>query len=582
MVRFFPSAADLLRKRLQALPPEDTDQGLPWDEADDVAMRRMAVGREIGKLAVCARDQSKQSDQASKLLALKESIPDIEYAPYLFFAGLEINKLRALFDADGPLALPDDQTPGVAPFNPGGQWQRCWLNFWKRHPDAKPDANMRLYWEGYRSNQNLTFLEDFETSEAGQAGSATFLENGRIDLNTTAFDAYLKDIEHLAPDLKFQWVGDLVTKVHIWVIPASQAVYSVTGDRERTRRVIGMLRRHFLKEPFDEQPEHLQELRTTLEEIGHAYFAAQDPTRHDDLDLMCAITRVADGRAFMFADRVHRMHASDSAPARRVIVFDIAMNADERGRVVKGLCDLFTYHTLAQRDYPAVQEITQVIGAIQEELSAISAEFGEASNQMLSRNTTDGIDSQFGKQLDNTLNRLHRLTAVLGAADLFVKDGVRSAAKAARTYLKLEGERLRTMQPRPFSTFRGLEAISGPFSSVVGVFEDVSDRFNHCEERLSDLTSLISATLARIHAKQVEHLTEQNINISRQAAETARQSLWTAKAATFMAILTVFISAASVFMEYFLIPQRAEQAQHSELTTEPPQSALPTGESGLQ
>lgn len=518
MVRFYPSASDVLRRRLVSTGADELKAEGLYDTEVPARNTRTIIEREIFKLADCARGRA-STDQAGKLLEEMQRIDPDEHGSYPADAERQFGKLRALFEEGGALDATDDNRSHVSPFHPGGQRQRCWLNFWRRSPDSDPKSTLRLYWEGYRGNQNFSVLEDFD-SGIGSDQPSPFLTADKVDFSKTALDGYLADLNFLAPDIDFKWVGDMITTTHIWVVPAAQAIYGVTEDKERTHRVIRMLRRHFLKEPLEEHPEHLEELRTALILIAEAYFGAEDPTRADNLDLNCAITRLADGRAFMFSDRVHSSR-DRGAPERRVIIFDIAMNDDERGRVVKNLCDLFTYHTLAQRDYPSIIELRHVIAAIQEELGAISAEFGQASDAMLSQSKHTKLNSPIGDRLDRSLNRLHRLTAVLGAADVFVMDGVHAAAKTGRSFLRLQNDRITAIQPRAFSDFRGLDAITGPFASVIGVLEEVSEQFGHCEERLSDLTNLISATLERQHARQVEDLTRKNNRASLLAAAAA-------------------------------------------------------------
>ncbi|MEQ8434321.1 MAG: DUF3422 family protein [Oceanicaulis sp.] len=539
MVRFHPSAADVLRRRLFESAAADLETDDWWDAQTGARRRRMAVEQAIGRLADCARGVNHRG-QARLLLDTMNTLRTGQLFDYPAQAAREFGKLRRLFKKGQPLDATDKDRAHVLPFHPGGQWQRCWLNFWRRRDGVDPDTALRLFWEGYRGNHNFTIFEDFEAGEDDKRHSP-FLTDNQVDFGDTALDGFRADMAALAPDAGFQWVGDMVTTTHVWVVPAAQAVFGVTGDKNRTYRVMGMLRRHFLREPLEEQPEHLEELRSVLEEIAGHYFSAEDPTRGDNIDLRCAITRLADGRAFMFCDRVHSSDGASSAPVRRVIIFDLAMNQDERGRVVKNLCDLFTYHTLAQRDYPSVIELRDVLSAIQEELGAISAEFGQASEDMLA--TERGLpDQALGESLDKALNRLHRLMAVLGAADLFVMDGVHSAAKTGRSFLRLQNDRIAAMQPRAFSSFRGLDAIVGPFASVIGVLEEVSEQFGHCENRLAELTSLISATLERQHAKQIEDLTEHNTEVGRKAVTSSAIGAVAAAAAVAVAALQILSS----------------------------------------
>lgn len=512
MVRFFPSLADQFRSALVA---RRVGEMASLDE------RRRVIAKEISDLGRFADDQKKISEHARNLLDLNEQIASHAPPHYPGLAHGEFDKLKALFGEDGPL----DAEDGKGVFHPSGQKQRCWLSFPTKAVGTEHvlASDFRLFWEVYEGNQNLTAFEEF-TFEPRRQSIAPLAKDGRIDTSATALQQVLDYLPEIPGDEPFGWVGDMLALTHIYLVPARDALATALGDDDGAARVISILRRHFLKEPLDEPPEQLEELRKALFRVAKTYFSVDAPNLEAEDSLSCAITRLADGRALLIADRVHRAEDGDGTAARRAIIFDIAMSPEERGRIVKALCDIASYQTLAQRDYPYAQAVFEVLGMIMTELNTISAEFGRLSDELLETHGDLPASLETARHLDVALNRLHRLTSTLSATDLFVKGGIRTAAKNARTFGNLHRQRIDAMQPKSFSACRGLESVAAPLDSVVGVFEEVAERYEHCERRLNELTSLMTATLDRIHARQIEELTKDNIKLGEKSLKTAEES----------------------------------------------------------
>ncbi len=563
MVRFYPSQADAFRNAIIQHAIEK-DGGITSREIGEVEsnaeLRRMRIAFEIDALGRSASDQD--STGASKVYDLNSMNEacrsDIAGGGYPVFANEQIGKLKDLFLEGRPLhptpqerrtleaEWQSDADLVFAPFHPGGHGHRCWLNFWRYGRELFSSVGMRMYWETYGGNQNITIFEDSSrnaemksTEVLDTISPEAFHADGTINIHRTAIEAFDRHLSEVAPDNGFNWVGDLLMLANVWIVPAESAISAAIGNKRQAKRVVELLRRHFLREPLDEQPEHLQELRDTLQALSERYFADTDQTRLGRVDPFCAMARIADGRGFMMTDPVHRQLPGDTTPSKRIIIFDLAMTSEERGRIAKCICDLWTYQILAQRDYPYVWSIGRAITDVENALNELSVDFGKTSDQQIDL-IEQGLDTtELSKEFDRIRNRLDRITAVLSATNYFLKDGVRGTADNARTMADLVKQRVAEMQVREFSSFRGLEALTSPFESTVSVMEDVSDRYQRCERRLTELTNLISGLQYRLHTETMKNSAQASQRLNHSAIRAA----WTgASIAAIATLLTLYNS----------------------------------------
>ena len=567
MVRFFPSNADEFRDRVleQERHNEAEETSLELDPED----RRLELYAQIEKLGEAAtRSQNADAAEPQQLTRLTEMHEAITASPSLSYPMLaieEISKLERLFE-EGQALCPSEKerkaleegwagnaTLKFEPYHPGGDWTRVWMNFWRYGLEQAPSVGMRLFWETYGANQNFTVFEDFDGNSAmGSKGVLKAVapkainENKTLNITDTAINAFIKHLNEVAPNTQFKWVGDLLMLANIWIVPAEAAITAATGDKQCAKRVTELLRRHFLREPLAEQPEHLQELRDTLQRLSELYFANNDETRLGRVDPNCAMARVADGRGFVMTDSVHRQLADDAAASRRIIVFDIAMTPEERGRVAKCICDMWTYQTIAQRDYPYAVSISNALNSIENALNELAADYGKASDQHLVRIENGAETADLAKTFDQLRNRLDRITAVLSATNYFLKDGVRGTADNARTMANLQTRRVTEMQVRQFSSFRGLDAIISPFESTVNVMEGVSARYQRCEHRLTELANLVSGHHHRLHIDSMEKSSEASRKLGEDAVHAAKENVAAAKDNVKAANRNVMIAAAAV------------------------------------
>lgn len=496
-------------------------------ERQDVAKDAMRALRTLPSetnvvLKAFARGDSIPSAQAKVLAEFKTCMKAIgsskRYAESLAgqtrAAVSEMAKLVDLYRPGQPLepetsALDrvhdDDESDGREPFKrlhpfvPGGApaldqrhftGRRLWLNLWKPEgPDTPEDAQtdrLRAAWELYDANQNFSFFQDFD--DASEAAAHKFFDGassqGVVNTQDTASRSAVRAIERLTENSPFDWRGELFALSHFFVIP----LRDVLGARlalDETQAIMEDLER--ARGPAGRIPAAVdQKVRDIISEEARRYFRFPDKTRANGVREDFILTMVYGGAAILVSDlRPHSRTAYHLERAARTLIFDISLNNEERGRLLKICTDLATYRMLGVRSYANFFPATEVFKDVSEELSERTFRIGKTK-----------LRFRIGKsRLRAKLDQIAALSERIAATNFFITDGVNGAAGQAANYARLAEDRLALLNEMPFAGYQSAREVFARFLSSSLNVRRFAERYEQVRRRIAEANDLLRAEL---------------------------------------------------------------------------------------
>lgn len=361
-----------------------------------------------------------------------------------------------------------------------------------RHPGQAPSAEpkidqLRLSWELYDANHNFTIYEDFrDLVEAQDSGFFASIEDPRVvETGQTALRSANLAIKALTHDDPFKWKGELFALSHFFILPMRD-VLSARLSPEAAATMAGRLEEAArLRTP--EAAAHDPELVALLESEARRYFSFPDKTRATGDRSDFIMTLVHGGAAILVSDlRPHSRTEFYLERAARTLIFDIALNDEERGRLLKSCTDLATYRMLGVRSYSNFFPAQEVFNDISEELSERTFQLQRPNRNQRTRTEDDQRQR---------LREIGTISERVAAMNFFITDGVNGAASQAMNYARMAQDRLARLEETRIRGYQSAEDVFARFLSSALNAERFADRYEQVRRRISETNDLLRAEL---------------------------------------------------------------------------------------
>jgi len=485
-------------------------------------------------------------------------------------AEAQLSRLERLFTEPGaPLYVDDDAREAylgasegadprlMRPYRTAGSPKYRWFNFWKIAGRLTPGRALRLNVERFGLNQTFMVAEDFENRPDddvflanGETCERRFFEapepgddgdiNLAINQGWTAIDTLDGELKALTrgQENPFRWYGSLAAVAHVWVVPASEVLADMTRGEARGL-INSMLARLRLEEDAlnsnhrvlkDSEADDLADSERRFHD-GIAAYAAKffnypDLTRRGETRNDFVMSRVVGGRAILISDirAFSRDEETRAEKAIRTIIVDIDLTDEQRGRVVKRMCDIVAANTLATRGFLYVDAINGVLNDIgaglsycysrlldiankpPDALKGMSIWDGEAEETDISDDI--GYRERLKLELGANLLRLRQLSTHLSALNHFITYGISGAALASQDFRKLVNERILALREKRIAEYQTLEEFMRRFQQSTSTIDRTAERYDVLRRRLAEASQLFRAEAQSLELASIEKQTE--------------------------------------------------------------------------